>query len=742
MMTTKKTALVLALAGATSLAQAQLEEVVVTAQKREASLQDTPIAITAFSSDSLEAMGALNATDVGEYAPNVTIVPTFGSAGNIRTSIRGVSTGDPSLAVDPKVGMYVDGAYIARNAGAVFDIVDIERIEILRGPQGTLWGKNTTGGAINIITRKPLGELAIKQSLTFGNDGLFKSLTSLDTPTYANVSAKFSYMMKDYDGWATNTNPEGEEDLGALDTDAYRVALHWDATDTLSADYSYEKTDIDAVPLPLQITHVGPGATDNLFGTFDVLTSTFYSGYNPLNDMLSIVEPNKRVEKFHLDGNDVESTEISGHNLTFVWDNEYMQIKSITAYRDYESDLPGNDLDGGSWQTEAGEAVPMFHAQNSKEQDQFSQEIQFIGTAFDDRLDYVAGLFYFQEDGKEVNPWDAIFYVNDPSRPVLLRGIGPALGSWYSIDNESAAAFGQFKYYLSEQWDVTLGLRYTEDEKEITLLDEDPRLDGPHTTSDDWDKFTTDLMVGYQLNDDISFYAKRAEGYNAGVYSLGALNHSDYTDFEGFDTPADPEEMTSYEVGMKSEWLDRRLRFNTAIFYNDNENLQVTEVVNGVRTVGNSGENTTQGLEIDFVALLGESFTIEGAYGYRKTDFDDNNGRSDGKSTGSIAFSYNVPLSFGYFDARFDTTYTDAENFSSSQYGNSESRTLMNARVGVSEIQLGDAGSLRSGLWVRNIADEEYKVYGQDLGVNQGLGYAGNSFGAPRSFGIDVVYDY
>jgi iron complex outermembrane receptor protein len=306
------------------------------------------------------------------------------------------------------------------------------------------------------------------------------------------------------------------------------------------------------------------------------------------------------------------------------------------------------------------------------------------------------------------------------------------------------AAFGQFKYYINDQWDVTLGLRYTEDEKEVTLLAEDPRLDGPHTASDDWSKFTTDLVIGYQVNEDISLYGKRAEGYNAGVFSIGALNHGDYTDFTVFDTPADPEETTSWELGMKSEWFENRLRFNVAVFYNDNENLQITEFVEGVRTIVNSGENTTKGLEIDFEALLTDSFSVSGSYGYVQTDLDDpfNTGRDDGKQTGAISLMYSHALSWGYLDARFDTTYTDAENFSSSPYGNSESRTLMNARIGVSEIQLGNAGSLRAALWVRNIQDEEYKVYGADLGVNQGLGYAGNSFGTPRSTGIDIIYQY
>ncbi len=743
-MTAAKTTLAIALAGVAGLAQAQvLEEVVVTAQKRETSLQDTPIAITAFTADSLESIGAFNATDIGNYTPNVDISNTFGSAGNIRASIRGISTGEPSLAVDPKVGMYLDGAYLARNAGAVFDIVDIERIEILRGPQGTLWGKNTTGGAINIITRKPAGEFGFRQALTAGSFGDLRSTTTLDTPAAGGFSAKISYMYREYDGWADNHHPDGESDLGSLETDALRVALRWEPSDFFSADYSYDGTWTDAVPLPSQIVKVGPGGTDSsLQGTYDLATGAFLPGYNPLAGMLEVESPRKRREDFQLDGQSVEETEISGHNLTLVWDTDWAQIKSISAYREYESDFPGNDLDGGAWVTDAGEAVPMFHAENEKDQDQFSQELQVIGSALDDRLDYTLGLFYFEEEGREINPWDALFYLNDPTRPVLLRNLGAGAGSWYSIENKSQAAFGQVKYYFNESWDLTLGLRYTEDEKEITLLDEDPRLDGPHTADQDWDKFTTDVVVGYRVNDDLSFYFKRAEGYNAGVFSVGALNHLDYTDFEAFDTPADPEETTSWEIGMKSEWWDNRLRVNAAVFYNDNENLQITEFVNGVRTLRNSGENETEGLEIDFNALLTDTLSLTGAYGYRKTDLDDGTARSDGKHSGSLALVYARPLNWGYLDARLDTNYTDAQEFSGSPFGNARSRTLLNARLGVSEIQLGNAGSLRIAAWGRNLTDEEYVVYGADLGVNQGLGYAVSMFGTPRSYGLDLVYEY
>ena len=179
------------LASHASIAQV-LEEVIVTAQKKAESLQDTPIAISVFSSDSLEQRQAFGVADIGEYTPNVTMTPSLGSSYNIRMDIRGLGTAEPSLAVDPKVGMYLDGVYIARNAGAVFDVVDLERIEVLRGPQGTLWGKNTTGGAVNMVTAKPSGEWGFKQLLSAGNDGYYRSTTTINTQQVGGFSAKAS----------------------------------------------------------------------------------------------------------------------------------------------------------------------------------------------------------------------------------------------------------------------------------------------------------------------------------------------------------------------------------------------------------------------------------------------------------------------------------------------------------------------------------------------------------------------
>lgn len=733
------------IATAQSAQPVALEEIVVTAQKKAESLQDTPISISAFSGDMLSDIGAFNATQVGEYTPNVDIYNTFGSNNNITINIRGMGVADPSLSIDPKTGIYLDGVYIARNSGAVFDIVDLERIEVLRGPQGTLWGKNTTGGAMHIITAKPAGEFGFKQLLSGANDGYRRSLTTVDTPTAAGLSAKLSYMKKQYDGFATNTNPAGEKHLGSEDVDAYRVAVNWDISDSLSVAYSYDRTDSAAVPKALQITDVGLGAA--LTGIHDISNGDYIVG-NPLAGMAAIAT-NKRRDHFDLDFQGKEYVDISGHNLTLSWVVGDVEFKSISAYREYDSDfLEGSDVDGGAWQgfnTNTGQmmATPMFHYVSEKSQQQFSQEFQAVGTALETKLDYVLGIYYFEEQGQELDPWDTTTYLS--YSPVLLRGI--PMGSWYETDNDSTAVYGQFTYHFNDAWSATLGGRYTEDSKAITLHQDDPRLLARHTAAADWSKFTSSATVDYRFNDDVNLYAKISEGYNAGVFNPGAIDGNNPNDFTVFDQPADEEETLAYEIGLKSTWLDNRLRFNSAIFYNDNSNLQITDFINGVRTTINSGESTTKGVEFDIVAMPIAGLIVDAAYGYVVSDYDFGadilTDDGIGRGTGHLGVSYSFPLlDVGLLTARVDTTYSGKSSYvASSPYAVGQSYHLLNARLVLSEIQLG-AGTVEVALWGKNIADKEYRAHGTDFGMKEGFGYTGHIYGDPRSTGIDLVYQY
>lgn len=712
-----------------------IEEVVVTAQKKSESMQDTPIAITAFTADSLEQMGIKNASDVGEYTPNVTIGPTIGSKFNIRMYIRGKGTAEPSLTIDPKVGVYMDGVYMARNSGAIFDVVDLERIEVLRGPQGTLWGKNTTGGAINMITSKPKGEFGFKQQLTGGSNGLYRSVTTIDTPSVGNVSAKLSYVLKGQDGWAKNTHADAEKELGSEDTEAYRVALSWDATDDFSVDYSFDRTNGEATTVPVQVAWVNPDAADNT-STFDTNaynasggTVIQYIPGNAFSQMALIADPDRKDE-FNIDNMGPEHMDVEGHNLTLTWGIDALELKSISAYREYDSVVPQLNSGGGAYYDDTGAVLPAFHSTGTRSQHQFSQELQAVGSAMDGLLGYVLGLYYFEEKGKEVNPWQVSSY-----RPDFDSVIFVDTGVFYKTESESSALYGQVDYDVGEQWTLTLGGRYTEDSKEIKYLAfDDPKLE------EDWSKFTGALTANFQLNDAVSMYGKVSSGYAAGVYNAGPI--LDPADVES----ADPEETTAYELGAKSMLADGRVQLNGALFYNDSDNLQVTAFENNTRVTNNSGKSDSSGFEIELLALVSQSVTLNANYGYIDVNYDDS-GRDQQtpRNTASVGAQYDHPISFGLLTARLDAGYSSKQYFSTDLDDReifAESRALLNARFSLSEVNVAN-GALVAALWGRNLADEEYRVHGVSFGgTAPDAAYTAYSWGEPRTYGIDLTWEY
>ncbi len=261
------------------------------------------------------------------------------------------------------------------------------------------------------------------------------------------------------------------------------------------ADYSYDRTDGSAVAIPVQPVVVD-APTSLAIITRDVATGDMYTG-NPYAQMAALANGNDRLEDFYLDFAGKETVDISGHNLTLSLQLDALEIKSITAYREYESKTPRLDLDGGSYSGVplgggAPVAIPVFHTSGHKTQDQFSQEFQFIGNALDSRLNYVVGLYYFDEEGKETNPWYATYYNDQAGINVFLDG---TTGVWYNTKTRSEAVYGQFGYDFTDQLTVTLGMRYTEDKKTLTLLAEDPMLLQDEKGSDKWNEFTSALTV-------------------------------------------------------------------------------------------------------------------------------------------------------------------------------------------------------------------------------------------------------
>jgi len=425
-----------------------IEEIVVTARKREESLQTAPLSVSALGAAELEARGFSDTNDFAALAPNTFASQTPGSAANIATSIRGIANGEPLLTVDSKVALYVDGAYIARSAGAIFDLLELERVEILRGPQGTLYGRNAAGGAINFIARKPAEKFGVRQTFGFGRFNHLLTRTRVDTGDImgSGVRGTISVLYKERDGTFDNLNADADSDPNAHQTGAMRAAFNYQPIEDLEISYAYDWHDLSARAPYFQLI----AARGDVAATFaqPAPQDPVYAQGAPTPLVLS----RDRRDVTSLDGGGPSEHEVSGHNLTVEYNLlDLVTIKSITTYREWNSSEVENDFDQVltlnqvyDLRTAAGaqrtigffnpdqpsatnqprfvygltpdldgdgrpdpQNVPIFSASGTRDQDQISQELQFTGE-LDlgpvGRFDYVAGGYYFREDFEEHNP--------------------------------------------------------------------------------------------------------------------------------------------------------------------------------------------------------------------------------------------------------------------------------------------------------------------------------------------------
>jgi len=597
---TLSAAVLLASGLSSGTALAQLEEVVVTAQKRVESLQDTPLSIVAFSETALETQGISSLSDLSLAAPSLQFYDFPTSTSNISLFLRGFgNTDSQTLTIDNPVGVYIDGVYIARTSGATINVLDLERVEILRGPQGTLFGRNSSAGAISFITKKPATEFQGKIEAGAGDFGSWNAGITIDAPIAPTLRTKFSYDTSAIDGWVENKGPndvpgQPTEDFYQKDQEGYRLAVSWDATENLAVDYSYDWSDIDS-------------------------TAPYYQ-----------FNPNKREEKTsHLFTGSAykyvlpeSNTEQSGHNLTISWAlNDNLTLKSITGYREMDEVAVQN------WSS-----TLFFATSIDWSTEAFSQELQLLGSAFNDKLDYIVGYYYFEEEGKKAEEqftngvsfsFDAM---QEPlaSTSVLLGGNNLGIHT-LDTDLESQAFFAQGTYtpdLLGSRLSITAGIRYTEDERDATRgVDPlNPSIQFfPGSNDLDYDRTDYTFAVDYGFTDDVSAYFRVATGYRAGGSGERTLD---------FSQTFDEEESISYEIGLKSEFMDNRLRVNAAVFMTDYDDLLLT--ISGQPPVFasfvenfNAGEASVDGFELDVIGLLGDSTTITFNYTYLDTELND-----------------------------------------------------------------------------------------------------------------------
>ena len=702
-----------------------LDEVIVTAQKREQSLQDSIVAIAVMNDKQIEAqrIGDLKALEAGAI-PYLRVVPMGNTPSNLIVGIRGNAPSDPTeVTREMSVAMYLDGVYVARSQALGLDLIDLERIEVLRGPQGSLFGRNAIGGAVSLVSKKPSGEFELRQSVDFGRFNERRYVTRVDLPEVAGVRAKLDYVHSERDGWVDNTAP-GQADYTQFRKDGARLGLSWQASDTVGVDYSFDTS--------------SASTAQNYF--------QFYA------DRLGVFgdEPDRqRVTRLPATPLQPTRSKHSGHRLNIGWEiSESLRFVSISGFRELEEDSNSHYL-----------GVLYFNGLNDSsvmDQDQLSQEFQLIGT--EERLEWAAGLYYLNEELSKFQQTRFnldIFGVfgGPPLSPIDPPTTFDALGSGADIpprfvDTEarSLAAYAQGTWtppVLDDALRLTLGLRYTEDERDSTRFQQTFTA-----TGQDSDHLDTTFAVEYLWNETLSTYAKWSTGYKAGGVSSRSISFG----------PFEEETAETFELGLKSEFWGRRARINAAVFTTEYEDLQLDflDPVNPtiLETINADRKVEIDGIEIDLTVTPLEGLLIDASYSYLDSFIPlQPNPVAGGvlqqfyvplapKHAGAMNVEYRFqPWSFGTLSANVGVTSTD-DFFYGQLVGEqrTDSYTLWNARVTLADIPVGNTGSLKLALWGDNLTDEEYIVFAFPIG--DPAVSIGQAFGDPRTYGVSATYTF
>ncbi len=768
-----------------------LEEVVVTAQKKAESLQDAPISLTAFGQQELETKGINSLSDIGANVPSMSIQPFPINNATLRIFIRGIGISDAQITQDPPVGVYMDGVYIARSTGTALDVADLERIEILRGPQGTLYGRNTTGGAVNLVTRKPSTEaLEFEQKFTVGDRSLFTSKTSANIPVTDTLAAKLAFMTTQQDGFIENTGPGG--DYGDREVQGYRLDVRWDVNETMTLDYAYDRSELDYYNTSYQAVTRPLGDKGQA---------------EPIKEHASeqTVYSSRRLDKMAT-GKPLEesNTEITGHALTFTAGFDGGEFKYIAAYREL-SDASYADIGGGAGSTEFRLDTHRYKGQATNDewtplvkplvtQRQRSHELQVSGDAWDSRLEYLVGAYYFKERAIEDNSplhHQLSADARIPGVPFRVHVVN-LLSQHYEIENEAMAFFGQATWtpnVLEDRLQLTFGARHSRDKRSAIKNQTDLNiaelyglaLDLPWGTIDQSDpgrqfddvqaskKFDDNsfsFVAEYDLTDSINLYGKVNEAYKSGGFNTRDPQRdgnqgpaSDGIDYGfGFVDGFDEEKVRSMELGIKSELMDRRLRINADIFKSVYSDMQLNFILDGTvadTKITNAGEAEMQGLEADITFMATRNLLLMLNYAYldaEVTKARDVNGQdvsdqfvffaAPEQSYTAVADWTIVDADWGRLGLNVSYNYMDERNGGSlaSNVKNTrlEAYGVWNARLGLNEMPLA-GGMLSVAAWGKNLLDEEYAISAID---NQPQADRSVLWGDPRSYGVDLIYRY
>ena len=735
----------------------QLEEIVVTARRTEERQQTTPVAVTAITALALDRLNITNPTQLSQVIPNFVLSQGSGGPTNVAISIRGIGNQEPLLTVDSPVGVYIDGVYLGRDAGLNIDLVDLERVEVLRGPQGTLFGRNTSGGAVSMTSKTPNDDFGIEEKTGYGQyDGWF-TRTTLNTGEIADTGLKatIAYLHKDRDGWVDNKYDSPENGPGSLHSDAVWVKVHGDFGDRLRVDNTFDYDRIDGNNEGFQLAAMSP-ASIAYFSQ-----SPKYGG-DPLILSGNRLDP-LSIYRFPIQAPTQHSATI-GDSLTAIYDiDDDISAKSITAYRHWYASEPTsygahyrglvlNPATGGV----SVQDVSPFYAPQDVGQYQFSQEAQIVSKT--DRWNTVGGLYYFYEHVHEDNPnyYTFVIPTGVPSPAYLGLNLNSELR--YRENSASYAAFGQTSYrppILDDKMEVTGGLRYTIDHRSINLMDVGSV---PRNGTVNYYNFNFNFSVNYQWTPDIMSYIRISTGYKAGGFNARVTDATSSLVYN-------PEKATAYEIGLKTEWLDHKLRLNATGFYTDYANLQVNQYTGGVGTTTNA-DAYYEGFELESQFLPIRELSLEGSIGYTNpvyTNYPYSNPVTlQPQNYANIAHFPYVPdwtihlgaqyyfpeTPYGAPSLRVDYSMMSERYWFSTNLPNANpfnnvikdpGQNLLSARLILSDIPVSDRAKMEIQVYGTNLLNQELRDSGIDFG---GLGFAGISFGEPRSVGFTADLKY
>lgn len=732
-----------------------IDEIIVTAQRREQALIDVPIAVTAMDTDALESRGIGRVDDLNSLAPGLQISRSPANTTISQIAIRGSSQINPAIYWDPAVGLYLDGVYIGKAQGSIFDVVDLAAIEVLRGPQGTLYGRNTIAGTINLVSRKPSGEFAGRTAVEFGSFNQRVQKAALDLPKIGPLSLNFGVRSERRDGWVDTTETSSVDELNNRYSDGFQMAARLEFGDSFEIMARMDKSDVDQTNVFLQLVRSDMVGTEQHQST-------------------------ERRTTADIDALTLELAETEGYSLTVSWSPwDWLNFKSITGTRDVHWH-DALDLDGTPDATARSQRITDY--------EQFSQDFNLSGE-IDSVLggwNYTGGYYIFEDDGFTNNPLN---FLNDALN----------FDSRYGTKTEAWAVYGQMDWQPS--WEpispltATFGLRHTSETKQLTRVvgvSTNPLLpfvyfisEGFETPETEFSDTTPTASLAWKFTDNFNSYVRYAEGFKSGGFNGEYSNTQDVPDDGNPNTlndnqtqtliPFRPEKQQSWEIGLKSWFWDRRISANLALFQNKLEDLQASIFTGGgaaATVVRNAGEATVRGLELETsfapisalnilanIALLDPEYDV-----FEDEDADGNFGNQAHNRAFVHApeLSWNVVLdaripTFGVGELRAVVDYVWTDAFFTYPYqltnegepghdpdrqvaANSEveAHGLLNAKLSWGGFFVGEDSTLEISLWGRNILDEDTATNFIDFGPGAFQNLTTANFVEPRSVGASL----